>query len=281
MKKAFILLVYKDPEQIERLVKRMYHPNFHFYIHVDLKFDIHPFIYLEKLPNVFLTKKRFKMLWASYRFIETVTFLMDKLLKENDYAFISTFSGQDYPIKSTQEIYEYYANHVGYSFISIEKLGAPWYNRCKKRYESYHMTYYSFKGTNLLSKMINRFLPKRKFPIYNTIYGGPRATWITLSSEAAKHIVEVMKKETKLRSFGKFTWAPDEFIFPTILLNSPLRNKIIFDSGRYIEWSESKANPEIFTTKDYTKIMNSKKLYARKFDVKVDSEILDKLDNNT
>jgi hypothetical protein len=271
-------LAYKDPQQIERLVKRLYHPNFHFYIHVDLNFDIKPFEFLGDIPNVFFVKQRFKMIWASYRFSETLVFIMQDLLAKKNYDFISFFSGQDYPIKDTDEIYEYYLNNIGYSFISVEPQNSPWYEECRKRYELYHMTYYSFKGTNVLVKLINSLIPKRKFPVYSKVYGGPRATWLTLSAEAAHFLIKTINSNKALRRFGKFTWAPDEFFFPTILLNSHLKNKVILDSGRYIDWSEGGANPKIFTKDDFSALIKSEKLFARKFDQQIDTEILDLLD---
>jgi hypothetical protein len=148
------------------------------------------------------------------------------------------------------------------------------------RYEKYHLTYYPFKGHNLISKMMNILLPKRKFPFYNKLYGGPRATWLTLSAEAAKFIVEKIKNQKEFSRFCRYTWAPDEFLIPTILLNSHLKDKIIFDSGRLIDWSEGGCNPKVFNANDYSVIKQSDKLYARKFDINIDQEILDLIDHN-
>jgi hypothetical protein len=279
MKKAFIILAYKDPSQIEKLVTTLYHEKFDFYVHIDLKYDVQPFEYLSQLPNVFLVKDRYKMIWASYRFIEVLTTIIKTLLDKKCYDFISPFSGQDYPLKTAKEIYDYYNKNIGYSFMSIESENSEWYSECKLRYEKYHFTYYSFKGLDFLSRLINKVLPKRKFPIYDKIYGGPRATWLTLSTEAASYFVNTIEKEKSIRSFCKYTWAPDEFLIPTILMNSNFKHKIIFDSGRHIDWSEGGYNPKIFKKNDFVSLANSGKLYARKFDIKIDNEIYDLIDN--
>jgi hypothetical protein len=52
---AHIIMAYKDPSQIERLVKTMSHPDFDFYIHVDAKFDQQPFEYLHKSRGFILS----------------------------------------------------------------------------------------------------------------------------------------------------------------------------------------------------------------------------------
>ena len=279
MKKAFIILAYKDPEQIERLVKRLYHPNFHFYLHVDLKFDLKPFEYLEDLPNLFIVRKRAKMIWASYRFIEVLTEIMEDILHKEEYDFISPFSGQDYPIQSTEYIYNFFLENKGKSFVSIESQGSDWYRRCAQRYEKYHSTYYTFKGASALNKIINVLTPKRRFPMYQSIYGGPRATWSTYSNEAVKYIIKTLNENRRLDRFGRWTWAPDEFLYQTIIMNSHLKEKVVWDSKRYIDWSLGGPNPKVLGMEDASKLIQSKDLFARKFDIKVDTKILDFLDS--
>jgi len=279
MTKAFLIMAYKDPSQIERLVTQLYHPNFDFYIHVDKNFDFAPFQYLDTLPNVFFTSERYPMTWASYRLIEAMAKFMAEILQSpRNYDFISAFTGQDYPIKSTEFIYDYYCRHLDSSFFTLEEVNSEWFNRCENRYTTYHMTYYNFRGRYLIQRMLQKSLPKRIFPSYTTVYGGPRASWWTLSSECAKHVVDVLSTNKKLIKFAKHTWAPDEFLIPTIVMNSPFRDKVILDSGRYIDWSNGGSNPKILTIDDYGDLCKSDKLYARKFDFNVDTTILDQLD---
>ena len=66
--------------------------------------------------------------------------------------------------------------------------------------------------------------------------------------------------------------------FHTILLNSPFKHEIVNDNKRYIDFDDS--HPTILTAKDYEKLKRSGKLFARKFEPKVDKEILDKLDDD-
>ena len=81
-------------------------------------------------------------------------------------------------------------------------------------------------------------------------------------------------------NFLKFTWGSDEFIIPTILMNSPYQNKIINENYRYIDWSEGNVSPKTLTIGDYDKIINSDDLFARKFDMDIDKEILYKLNEH-
>ena len=67
------------------------------------------------------------------------------------------------------------------------------------------------------------------------------------------------------------------------MLNSPFREKIVNDDKRLINWAEGTdiGNPGTYTVKHYAELIQSDKLFARKFDTKIDSKILDMLDINS
>jgi hypothetical protein len=273
-------MAYKDPSQLERLVKRLYHPNFDFYIHVDSNTSLAPFQYLEALPNVYFTRKMYPMIWASYRLIEALSLFMEELLaSDRNYDFISAFTGQDYPIQPTNYIYDYFSNRLNNSFITLEDQDSPWYKRCESRFKTYHMTYYRFRGRYAIQSLL-QLLPPRKMPLFNTIYGGPRASWWTLSAEMARYVVDFLKANPNIVRYCRYTWAPDEFLIPTIIMNSTHRNKVIQNSGRYIDWSNGGSSPKILTTEDLKPLLRSNQLFARKFDINVDTQILNQLDEH-
>lgn len=102
-------MAYKEPRQIARLIRAMNHEAFHFYIHVDAKFDIRNFLFLKDLPNVFFFRKHYKVYWAAWNFTKTLLLCIQEVLETGrDYEFIASFSGQDYPIKSNDFIADYH-----------------------------------------------------------------------------------------------------------------------------------------------------------------------------
>jgi hypothetical protein len=71
----------------------------------------------------------------------------------------------------------------------------------------------------------------------------------------------------------------DEHFFHTILLNSPLRDRIVNDDLRYVDWSgHGGERPAILRSSDVGAIRASGQLFARKFDVTVDARVLGLLD---
>ena len=87
-----------------------------------------------------------------------------------------------------------------------------------------------------------------------------------------------IKDNPKIRRFAKYTWAPDEFLIPTLIMNSPFRETVVPENYRYIDWSQGGPNPKIFTVEDFEALKKTNKLLARKFDIKIDTRILDMLD---
>lgn len=283
MRIANIIIAHKNPVQLERLLKAMYHSDFDFYIHLDKKFSIEPFDYLSELPQVNFIKERMVCNWGGFSLVETAIRSIDEILQTGiKYDFINLLSAQDYPLKSTHEIYDFFSRRLGQSFISFDSSNdTVWWREAEQRYTKYHLTDINFKGKYFIEKMINKVLPERKLPLsIGRLYGGNRSCWWTLSLECALYILNYFKTHPKLVRFLKFTWAADEFIIPTLLMNSPLKDKIIAENYRYMNWTYGQPHPKILTLTDYQDLSASTMLFARKFDDSVDKHILDKLDLN-
>ena len=278
MRMAHLIMAYKDPAQIERLVRALRHEGFDFYIHVDKKIAIKDFEYLAAIENVFFVTERIKVNWAGYSFTQSILNCVEEILQVKPYDFINLLSGQDYPIKPTPIIHDFFKNNIGKSFIAYDDPDSKWWQNAIHRIEKYHLTNFDFKGRFRIEWLMNLILPKRKLPLPYTLFGGECATWWTISTECAQYLVNFVKVHRRLQRFTFFTWAPDEFLIPTILMNSPYKNSIVNNNYRYIDWSLGGSNPKILTEKDFQALFKSKMLIARKFDIKVDQTILDSLD---
>jgi hypothetical protein len=67
--------------------------------------------------------------------------------------------------------------------------------------------------------------------------------------------------------------------FSTLLLNSPLQERVINDHIHYIAWKDPEAaSPSILDESDFDQLLASPKLFARKFDLTVYPGILDRID---
>ncbi|RZK45173.1 MAG: glycosyltransferase [Hymenobacter sp.] len=275
MKIAHLIIVHTEPKQVEQLVQKMLHEDSYFYIHVNSKVDDSGFGYLEKLPNTKLTKARVAINWAGFSFtIALIECIREILLSDIKYDFINLMSGQDYPIKTNEYIHAYLAANVGKSFFAFEEYGTQWWKAEEYRIEKYNLADFVFKGSYYVQEFINYIMPKRKFPLPYALYGGNCAAWWTMSVECAAYIVNFMDSNKRLKRFAKFTWGVDEFLLPTIVMNSPLKDKIINDNLRYIDWSLGGWNPKVLISEDFEKLKKSDKLLARKFHVHTSAMLL-------
>jgi hypothetical protein len=280
MRIAHIIIAHKNPAQLERLIRAMRHPKFDFYIHLDKKTDITAFKYLEELGQVYLILNRTVCNWGGFSVVQATIKSIDEIQQTGIvYDFFNLISGQDYPIKRVDEIYDFFHKNQGYSFISFDSSNqTAWWKEAVSRYEGFHFTDMDFKGKYLVQKLANRLVSKRKFPVSLDLYGGNKSSWWTITAECAVYLSAYFKANPKMISFLRMTWGCDEFIVASILMNSQYRDKLINENQRYIDWTENEAHPKILTTDNYHQIVESGMLFARKFDLEADAEILDLLD---
>src|SRR4051812_8251666 len=125
MKLAHLLLAHTGPQQLERLITRLQHPDAHCYIHLDLKTDIKPYLFLAQKENVSFIKKRIKVYWGGYSIVQATLNGFEEILASGiDYGFINLMSGQDYPIRSIDAFHDFLSANPGkifMHFLSVEK----------------------------------------------------------------------------------------------------------------------------------------------------------------
>jgi hypothetical protein len=279
MRIAFLIMAHKDPDQLARLVDRLNFPGFDCYIHLDKKVDSAPFLSLGQKENVTLIRNRTRADWAAFSFTAAIYRSLEEVINTGvGYDFIQVMSGQDYPIVSNRHIHRFFEEHAGRNFISFETEESGWWKHAIGRIRNYHLTAFRFPGRYKVQTLLNALLPERKFPLPYTLYGGPRASWFTVSHACATYVVNFMNSHPELRRFCTFTWGSDEFLFQTIIMNSPYKDSVVNDAINYIDWSGGGANPKILTVDDFNTLRNSGRYFARKFDPAKDARILDMLD---
>jgi hypothetical protein len=271
-------MAHKEPLQVQRLIKKFEPFPIDFYIHLDKKIPFGPFEFLTNLSQVHFIKNRIRVRWASYSFLNAVLQSVKEVTQTGiAYDFITVMSGQDYPIKPVESLLGQLEKNKGRNYVCFE-TGTEWWDHAISRVNRYHFTNFDFRGRYRIQFFLNAFLPTRKFPLPYKLYGGPRAMCMTITPECAAYLVDFIEKDKKLRRFIRFTWGPDEFVIPTLVMNSPFKDSVINDNFYYIDWSAGGSNPKILRVEDYNKLMATDKFMARKFDIKVDSAILDKID---
>jgi hypothetical protein len=276
MQIAHLILAHNGPKQLERLVNRLAHPGAVVYIHLDKKTDIGPFEHLQNYPNVFFIKNRVKIYWGSYNMVEATLVAFREIMGSGkDYKFVNLLSGQDYPLKPQKAFHDFLNQNQGTAFMNYLVFETDWHEAVS-RINQYHLNNFRIKGKYFFQKILNKMLPERTFPQSLTPVG--RSQWFTIPLECANYIVEYWYSNKKLRRFIKLTWAPDEFIFQTILYNSKFKDKMVNENLRFMKWSPGDVSPNTLTSNNASEILNSGKFFSRKFDMNLDPNVLDIID---
>jgi len=270
------MLVHKNENQTNRLIKHL-SKDFDIYVHIDKRLSIK----IIEQDNVFIYKK-YKTYWGSFNQIMGTLFLLIEAHKKG-YERYLLISGQDLPLKTNLEIITFFENN-DFEYIEIEKIprkdGWPDMNRLIH----YHINCIYGKEDNEKLKyklfyrihrkiihIISLCIPRK---LEYDFYGG--YNWFNLTKSCIEKIFEYLESDKKYIKRYKLTRCSDEIFFQTIIhqikgLN--IKNECL----RYIDWESGPEYPRTLRINDYEKIMESKYLFARKFDESVDIKIIDKI----
>lgn len=281
MKVAHLIMAYKNPKQLKMLVDQLWHSDSTIFIHLDKKIAIKEFEFIASDGKATFISNRGICNWGGFSFVVAITGAIKEILADkNKYDFINLMSGQDYPIKPVSQFHAYLNANAGSNFISFEKdSDSQWWQHAVTRYQHFHFTDYNIRGRYRIQALLNYLSPKRKFPLDLKLYGSAVSSWWTVSSDCAHYVVDFVQSHPKLLKFMKFTWAADEFLYTTIIMNSPFRESVVNNNLRHIEWLEGKPNPKILRASDFSTLKNSPDFFARKFDIDQDPTIIKMLDS--
>jgi hypothetical protein len=278
MKIAHLILAHNKPQQLARLIEKLEDADSYIFIHLDKKIDMAPFEYLKEMPRVFFIANRVKIIWGAYNMVEATINSFKEIANAGiDFGFVNLLSGQDYPIKPIKAFINYLDEHPNGIFMSYLGFETEW-QEAMARINQYHFTNYNIKGKYIAQRIINKISPSRVFP--NSLIPVGRSQWFTIPLVCVQYILDYWSGNKELQKFIKLTWAPDEFIFQTILYNSIFRPNMVNHNLRFMIWEPEGKSPLLLTSSNFEQVINSEKYFARKFDADIDENILNLIDHH-
>jgi hypothetical protein len=270
---GYIIVAHTLPDHLVRLVRRLESESARFFIHVDARAPGEITAVVERelggAPHVRLLP-RHPVEWAAFSQVEAALDGIRALLEwpeRLDYGILLT--GQDYPLRPPRLIERRLEETDGRSFLSYRPSTGRFLKRVTRRH--WHGTVLGRRvrlPNRLMPFSVKRSLPEGLEPFHGS------AHWC-LSRECLEYVVA---RDPETIEFFRWSSSPDEALFQTILLSSPLASTLVNDDLRYVDWSEGGASPRVLTTYDLDRMLASHCLFARKFDPGVDSEVIDALD---
>ena len=287
MKQAFLVMCHGNFDILMITMKILDNWHNDFFIHIDKKTPNISIIQEQlqkcvKKSNVYFVKN-LSIYWGGYSQIEGELILIKAALEnKTEYGYLHLLSGSCLPIKAENEIYDFFNNSHKIEYVQCEDLQQKFFDRIK---------YYRFfqNYNNKMIRIINRLLIKvQKIFHINRINKSKKysygSNWFSITSDFADYVLQHI---SEIQRTFKYCKNADELFLQTILINSPFISKLYHDSDsnhqnlRFIKWPEigDASHPITLTSNDLNELLSSKCLFARKFDLNTDRNIVLQLKN--
>lgn len=301
-KHAYLIIAYHQFDLLKKIIHLLDDPRNDIYIHINSKINNVPFedikcasklSKIKFVPRVPINRGTFSIAEAELVLIE------DAIKSGNNYEYFHLLSGQDLPIKSQNYIhsfFEKYGNNSTTNFIDVctpNDMKISWYYRT-----SLYQILVPYILDNTIRSKVSNFI-RRIFMLLQLLVGVNRlrkyekkgcvlsygSSWFSITNEFANYIIDNIDFIKTV--FSKYTYIPEESMFQTLLLSSKYRHTL-FDPKEYVLENNLNQNmrlifwtghvsPETITINHLRYIKESSLLFARKFDVVKDSEIIEKV----
>ena len=284
-KHAYLIIAHTQPELLKKLLKKLDDERNDIYLHIDSKAKDYP---LDEIAAVVKKSKcifteRTDVKWGSYSQIHCEMLLLKEAVKE-EHAYYHLLSGMDLPIKSQEEIHSFFETYAGLEFVDedLPQISEAALSRVKYVHKFYGKAGSVADVLGALSSKGQKLLGVDKTKKYEGIVFQKGRNWFSITHGLAKRVVE---KENWIKEVFAQSVCGDELFLQTVARNSEFAEKICnpntmpeVPDTRYIDWERgSNNNPYIFKASDYEELMEAKSLFARKFDLNIDKEIVEKL----
>ena len=283
-KDAYLILAHRNDYLFNTLIELLDNENNDIYIHMDKKTkNINEELIKNKVKksNIYFVD-RIKCNWGGFSLVKAELNLLEEATK-NNYRYYHLLSGQDLPIKSQNEIYDFFEKHKGKQFISFQDEKFKFEKRIK-----YYYPFQEILGRKSFKTLYGRILSNTPIKLQNIfkLYRNKNISfqkgdqWFSITNDFAKYIIE---NEKKYKKIFKNTYCSDELFIQTILINSKYINDLYSNeynnpkvsTKRFIDWN--RGTPYVWEKDDFNELISSEALYARKFDENIDKEIIDKI----
>lgn len=279
-KHAYLIMAHNNESQLIKLIELLDDPENDIYLHIDAKskqINCDNLMDITATSQVFFTD-RIKVAWGGYSQIKAELILL-KAASKNDYLYYHLISGADLPIKPQNVIHKFFDDHYPTEYIGVEESTLSGYD-AYPRVGAYHLFQDTIGRGNssvimsIIERLENYSLTAQKkiginrLKNYPVIYKGPQ--WFSITNSFAQYI---LANEQYIYKHFRYGACVDEMFLQTLVMTSSFHSRVNSDIHRLIHWDGY--TPHIWTTADYNLINSSNSFWARKFDEKIDNEIIE------
>lgn len=282
-KHAFLIIAHNQFQLLEMILRLLDDEKNDFYIHIakEVDFDIEYFSAIPKYSKITFVE-RAHISWGDFSMVDCELTLLNAATPKK-YAYYHLISGVDLPLKTSDELHLFFKENSGKQFIHfcsdqfINNIGN------QERIRLYHpLQSIIGRKRNFLWLLKRVFLYIQKFLGVNRLKNSGLtlkfgSQWFSITDELATYLCE---QEATIKKYFKNTYIPDEAFLQTLFYSKYSNSDILYKSElgdnylrcvRLIDWE--RGNPYIFRRGDLDELLSSPCMFARKFDLSVDSQI--------
>lgn len=264
LKHAFMIIAHNQFDILEKLIKLLDDERNDLYIHIDKKvkgFDFNKFNSLPKKSKIYFVP-RIKVTWGGFSQIKCEMILLKEAVRLCGYAYYHLLSGVDLPIKTNNQIHEFFNKNYGTEFIHFAENSKCYY---EQRVAKYHLlqeyiglsrlkfiNYFTKAAEKLIlhgQKLIN--INRLKHSQFQLKYG---SNWFSITHDMAQY---VLRNRKWIEKYFSYSQCADELFMQTLAYNSDFKKKLrpnvedgsYLSNMRYIDWNRGK--PYVWKVDDY------------------------------
>ena len=283
MKHAYLILAHGSYALLQRFVSAIDDERNDIFIHIDRKQTELPHLQVRHSRLFLLDRERVSVFWGDVSVVAAEFALINFAHNQGEYSYYHLLSGVDFPLKSQNEIHDFFETHQGKEFIGFYD-GADLSASLVRKVQRYHLFAQDFRGSGLvfLAKRIARALAIRVQELlgikrHTNIRFAKGTQWWSLTGAL---IESLLSKQDEILSLYKHTFCADEIAIQTYVYNSPFMAQVFApedeakSSLRHIGWRDGALYD--WTRADYEDLKRSTALFARKFNEE-DPDCLDSI----
>lgn len=304
---AFLIMAHDKLADLSRMIKKIEHDNFYFYIHVDGKKIISDYerMLITRGKNCILISDddRVCVNWGGRTQVDAMLILIKyaQTLSKEKFDYFSFLSGADYPISNAKQILDVF-NHNDVDFMRIDRIITDENDNKITNLNIHDISIFNHRnytglirlGCYVITSVFRKIKIKTLPSDIKFVHG---SAWICLTNSTLEKIMEFIELNEWYYDLFKYSFGSDEVFFHTLAYkfsDKILQNTIGQDNKNkhsnkqyalhYIDWDNTDnkviGGPKQLSKKDIESIVNYKSkgvIFVRKVDIS-DEKLTNELD---
>lgn len=286
MKQAIIILAHNDIPLLFHLAEYFCH-DCDVFIHIDKKTEVSvdDMVKLRSLPQVIAVYRKYAVRWGGFSILKAQMFMLREAYRLSNASTFHVISGHDYPIKPLDRFLRFFGDNKDLNYVAFGRVGVVGTDfDSYYRYQYFFPYDYSDSRGDLLHKTSKWVALQRKLGInrgiptqFDRIYCGSQ--WFSITRNAVGAILEYTDKHPSFYRRMRFTFAPEETYFLTIILNLCNPKSVINKNYRFIRWHNENGNSPANLGKEHFHLLaETEDFFARKVCSPYDKKLVPLID---